>query len=376
MVNRNSKGYPETISQAARPFRAKLESILERNRANVMDVINRVETEIPTDQIIKSSALEFKPSSVSGVALTTPDASLTIHPHALQQVIGRANINMGIDYARALTEAGEWGKELLAESLNRVYHHSNGKRNLVRSVSEEVRGFLGGNFRRLDAAPLAIAFCESVQSLGAVIADGVSLDTKVRLRAYLPYIFEPVPNEFMLIGLQWNNSDYGDGPHGASLFALRMACTNLAIGEVVLRQIHIGKRLDDNITYSQATYEADTKANVLALHDTVRYALGPAQVESYLGTIKDAYESPVAGDPVEVLKKKLNKTEAATVAAYYNSPDVENLPPGKTVARLANAITWFAQSDGVSAGRALELQEVAGAMIPKAGLKPVEVKYE
>ncbi len=57
----------------------------------------------------------------------------------------------------------------------------------------------------------------------------------------------------------------------------------------------------------------------------------------------------------------------------FDGPDVVNLPPGNTKYRLSNAISWFSQTKDVSVDKKLDLQRLAGELLPKAKLKAREV---
>jgi hypothetical protein len=50
---------------------------------------------------------------------------------------------------------------------------------------------------------------------------------------------------------------------------LRIWCSNLAITQEEMRQVHLGKRLDDSVHYSQRTYELDAETTVSALRDVI-----------------------------------------------------------------------------------------------------------
>ena len=134
----------------------------------------------------------------------------------------------------------------------------------------------------------------------------------------------------------------------------------------VLRQVHLGGRLSDSIEYSQNTYELDTAANVSALRDVVRGSLNPSRVKGYLTAIQTAAATEISPkEAASILKKNLNKTELDACIGAYNSPDVVNLPPGNSVYRLSNAISWIAQAAEVAPERVLELNRIAGNLIPR-----------
>jgi hypothetical protein len=66
-----------------------------------------------------------------------------------------------------------------------------------------------------------------------------------------------------------------------------------------------------------------------------------------------------------MLRKSLTKGEVEQVTTAFNSPDVENLPPGNTDWRLSNALSWVA-GQTQDAERKLDFMKLAGAVIKAA----------
>lgn len=359
LFHHDSRDYNEAASEAATRAREKLERTIEEGRARAAEVLEQVQNQIPEDKIIDGKILQFVPvASGVEVSVALRDENQAIHDHAMQQIAERAN--MPIRYVRHL-QGQEWGPELLAHNLNQLYRHSD-KRYLARTVTngkKEIRGFLSDSYRRLDSRPILDAFCQAAQQLGAVPVTGYALDTKVALKALLPMVFEPVPNEIVAFGLAWENSDFGNGALSLRGFMMRLWCTNFAIAETSMRQVHIGKRIDADFTFSQKTYELDTQAAASATQDLVAGYLTPAKIEEQCALIKRAHEENV--EPTQVakfLKKHLNKGEIQSVTESFNSADVVNLPAGNTKWRLSNAISWVA-GNMKNRERGLDLMKVA-----------------
>lgn len=159
-----------------------------------------------------------------------------------------------------------------------------------------------------------------------------------------------------------------------NLWMMRVWCTNLALGESFLRQVHLGKRLADDISYSEQTYRLDTRATAAALKDTVRHAIGPAVVNGIVANIAGMGAAELKDrQGVEKKLATLTKSDREKVLAAYDSPDVQNLPPGNTLWRLSNAVSWIAQHKDNSPDHRIELEAAAGAMAPGAKVKAREV---
>lgn len=347
----------------------KLQALVLRGRQGAQTVIEHVMANQPTDRIIKGGAITFtpdEPAKTVRVNVLDQNISETIHRNALNQMAQQ--VDMPMKFLDSLEdERNPWGRELLAHNLQTIYQQRYAKkRYLSRSLKQEVRGWLSDQYRRLDSRPIVEAFASAVNEKGAMPYAGVVTDTKIAIQAIMPEVYEPIPGELVAYGLSLENSDFGNGALSLRAYLLRIWCTNLAITEETMRQIHLGKRLDDNMTYSQRTYELDSKTTVSALKDVVRLQLNADSLHNRMAAVRAANEKEVS--PVnarEQLKKVLNKGEAEAAINAFNSPDVYNLPAGNTTWRLSNAISWIA-GQTEDAERKLELMRVAGEVLPKA----------
>lgn len=381
MYHHDARDYKEAASAAAKQGREKMEQIIAKGRDNALAVMEQVQAQVPIDRIATAKALAIVPNNdlTFGMKIQGGE-SFRLHENAMTQVAEKTGLykkfmdDLRDRNGKEQAEKGEnnhWALELISHNINTLLKHSD-DRHLIRAVEEkgetEIRGFLSDRFRRLDSRPLLDAFMGACKTLGMVPIDGYALDTRVRMRAVLPFVFEPVKNEVMLFGMQWGNSDFGNGGHTLGLFNTRVWCTNTAITDEVLRQVHLGKRLDDNILYSRKTYELDTKTNASAIADIVHNTMNPQAIENYLHHIKIAAEDTIGEkDVTRLLKQKLTKGDAEKVEELYLSPDVVNLPPGKTTYRLSNAVSFFAQNEKLTRNRRLDLESLAGELLGTLG---------
>lgn len=374
LYHHDNRDYKVAASQAATQARDRLQDEIDKGRSTAADVIARLDAEVPNDRIFSARGMKFRP----GYEVNSPQpvvldlhkpsedlpAPLGIHRHALTQVGQRAGVPKR--FIDSLSDSRQhWAQDLLAHNFNEIYSHQDaGKRFLVRSVDEEARGFLSDSFRRLDSRPIVQRFAETAhQGFGAVPVRGHYMATRVAIKMLLPMVFEPVENEVMAYGVQISNSDYGDGALTIKAFMLRLWCTNYAITEDALRQVHLGKRLGQSIQFSKETYALDTAATVSAVADITRTLLEPPAVDKLMAGIKQAHEENIS--PLQVkafLKANLTNGEAQEVTDKFSSADVELLPPGQTKWRLSNALSWFAGEQDTEADR-LRMQELAGKLV-------------
>lgn len=375
--------YNFSTSQVAASARVKLEEVINNRIASAQNVLSTIQNQIIEDAVVKGRMLNFEAAvqvsddelESAKVIMRLPNGKTKdLHKNAVAQIAEKTGVPK--KFGDTLTGAGLWGANLLAHNFNEIMSHGNGTKYLVRSVGNETRGFLSDRYRRIDSRPLVDAFAGKAQEFGLQPIEGYALDTTVRIRGILPFIFEPFPGEAIAFGGQWKNSDFGVGGNEFNLFSLRLACLNGMTSESLLRQVHLGAKLSEDFVFSDETYRLDTLTNVSKLKDVMTYALNPATIDLQIQSIREAHEQKF--EPVEakkLLKTKLSKKDAETVSEAYNSPDIEMMPSGNTVYRMANALSWVAnlrQADGDSES-ALSLQAFAGELMPKVDYKTVEI---
>jgi hypothetical protein len=312
----------------------------------------------PQDYIVKADALQFSGDGNLRVALNNSEFS--VHRFALGQIAEIASVPTKFVDSLAGTD---WGRALMAHNLNEIFRHRDAKRHLVRTVNGEVRGFLSDQYRRLDSRPLIEAFVAGVQKLGALPYKGYVSDTRICIQAILPDVFDAIPGEVIAFVLSLENSDFGNGALSLRVGALRIWCDNLAVFEENMRQIHLGRRLDENIMFSQRTYELDTKTTVSALSDIVGVQLNREGIQKRMELL--AANAGKSVDPqaaMKMLKDALGVGEAQKVIDAYRSADIEMLPQGNNAWRLSNAISWVSNQE-TDAEKKLELMKLAGRVL-------------
>ena len=421
LIHHGAQDYNEAASEAAVEARKRMEAIIENGRQSALAVHDRVNNHVPVDRIAKGKALRFgyaaqvafKPAVLEAKALGDPalsglvndegiplqvaallddapqaqpeqdvgpsrlvleiaDATKeAIHSHALAQIAGKAGIPS--KYLRELAESESPILQSLALEILEAHYRGtdlDANRFLLRSVDGELRGFLSDRYRRLDNRPLLDAFIEGCREAGAVPVDGVVSDTRVQMKAYLPIVFEPVPNEVMLVGVAWGNSDFGAAAHTLNLTVLRLACTNKAVMENSLRNVHLGARLDDSINYSEKTYRLDTETNVSALRDTVRELLSPQRVNAIQSVIKGAAEKKVEWNKLspKIIAAMTKSEQELAHEMFDGSDDIVMLPPQRTIWRASNVLSWIAGRTD-DADHRLDLERAAGELLDKQARK-------
>ena len=351
----------EEIMRAATTAEGKLQRLVEYGKVRAIETLQNLQNNLPQDYLPRPREINFEPIFDSGVVKFQMKGKepMGIHTHALHQVADKAGIPW--TYMQTLREDKQ--ADLLATNLNMRMHGSEADKYLVRVVNQEMRGFLSDKYRRMDSSPIVESYLRKATEFGAVPLECQCLDTKVYIKMALPHVYKPYEGEPVLVGMCFQNSDFGDGAISLKAWIMRLVCINGMLGEDGFRKVHLGARLDD-ISFSQKTYELDTQTMASAVTDVVQHVMNPEAITRRLELIKAAHEKKVDADKaIDDLQKgsKITKGEAKDIKEIFGSAEVEMLPPGNSAWRLSNAIALFAQKN--EDGRALELEALAGQVV-------------
>lgn len=381
MIHHDSRDYDVAVGETAKRFQAKLEDAIHKSQGSALSVIEKVQRETPNDRVAHSQSLRFAVQEDKGkqrILMTLANRKAKgyfqepLHKHALEQIADKAGVP--VLYLNRLLER-PYGAELIVENLSRIFQEEADKRYLVRSVNDEVRGVLSDSYRRMDSSPIIESFAKAAEAIGAVPIEGTGGDLRWAIKAIIPKVFQPASKtgneELIAFGVQLSNSDFGKGKLSLRAFTTRVICTNHATLDEVLKEVHLGKRLSEDLEYSKETYAADTKTQVLAVRDMVKAVLAPEKVNALVGKIGEALDARI--DPkqawAELSTLGLLKGEVDKVKELFNDAGVEQLPPGTSPARLSGALSWFAKS-AATPERKLELEQLAGQLL----IKPIALK--
>jgi len=352
--------FQPTSNEAAR-YQAILQKRIDDGARRAAAVMQEIHTSQPKDQIASTRAVGFAPAA-GGLRVDVGSDAYVPSDYAVGQLATRAGVPTA--YLRELSAADPkgamWRNELAAEILTKSYRNVASERVLVRSVKGQLRGWLSDRFRRLDSRPLTEALASEAQAVGAVPVDGTATETRVALKVLLPEILS-VGGDFMVRGLEWSNSDFGNGTHSVRAFNLRVVCLNGMTRENLLREIHLGGRLHDSIEFSDRTYRLDTQASVSALRDVVRGLLGPAGIQSFRVQIEASQNKAATAASLTAATKGVGKETQKAIVDAFKSEDVINLPAGQTAWRASNAISWVARHTE-DAEKRLDLERLAGTV--------------
>ena len=306
-------------------------------------------------------------SANGSLRMDMPDGQFTLHDNAIGQLADRMGIPQR--YLRGLASGDPWAKQLAATLLNEHSGWTQRSRVLVRTVGKQVRGVLSDSYRRLNSVEILTAFVQEAADQGAVISDAYMNDTKIWAETILPTpLTVPTANNgdvVIFAGARFSTSDYGDGAVDMRAFLLNGACLNGMVRESVMKQVHLGSKLPDNLQLSQQTYELDTKTTVSAVRDLTKGLFSKDNLMKKAIEIQGASEMEV--DFEHELKRLtrdggLLKQEGKEVEKILMRNDPEDgVQGGATLWKLTQAITAHARE--LSPERSRELHELSGQLL-------------
>ena len=306
-------------------------------------------------------------SANGSLRMDMPDGQFTLHDNAIGQLADRMGIPQR--YLRGLASGEPWAKQLAATLLNEHSGWTQRSRVLVRTVGKQVRGVLSDSYRRLNSVEILTAFVQEAADQGAVISDAYMNDTKIWAETILPtpLTVPTAKNGDVVIfaGARFSTSDYGDGAVDMRAFLLNGACLNGMVRESVMKQVHLGSKLPDNLQLSQKTYELDTKTTVSAVRDLTKGLFSKDNLMKKAIEIQGASEMEV--DFEHELKRLtrdggLLKQEGKEVEKILMRNDPEDgVQGGATLWKLTQAITAHARQ--LSPERSRELHELSGQLL-------------
>jgi hypothetical protein len=358
-------------------IRSKVAAIMEKGKANVANGIREIQAEFMgrEDLVVRPKALEFDvdEKGIFPVVLAAEDRirrqndlRLNLTGYAQDQLLERARIPK-IFYDR-LQDLGEHG--LMRHNLMELLPKTSPEGILIRHINGTAKGVLSTAYRRVDASPVIEAFFTATIGAGYVPYRANNTATRYAVTLARPVIYTPMINpdgkpEVILMGLQVTTSDYGKGALNLNLVILRIWCANLAYGNNVLRQIHLGRRIEgegDVIELSRRTIELDTRATASAIRDVVKGA--DKQFDALAVRIQGAAEKEVDINKAiaDLRKKGMGKETTDKVKILFETEQpVETLPAGGSAWRLSNVLSLLANT--ATGDEQLDLQEAAFAAI-------------
>lgn len=321
-------------------------------------ILEKVERE-KRDYLVPSPKMEMvggRDLEINGVGM------FNVNPLAHEQIGSKLGIPRDY-YKRMQSEA----PDLLDANVNRWLRSSDDTR-FVRTQANNVRAILSDKYKPRENYGLASTIIPIFLKAGdiQVVSSNVT-DQNMYIKVISHELQGEVKvGQIVKGGVLVRNSEVGCGAFELSMFVLTLACMNGMIRENSMREVHVGKRLkngdENNMIYSQATIEADNKAFLMMVEDTMKYAFNRQKFDEELVKYRRAAENPLntrqITETIEDVTKRysLTQTEGKDV--------LSRLLQGGDMSQwgLAGAVTNLA-ADVSDYERSTELERIGGKII-------------
>ncbi len=340
---------------------AMLERRLPAGEKQAAALIDHVSSMVIIDKLVPPRAASFFITKDDGIRLRYPDRivtepdgtstkvvdTVTIHRHALNQLC--AKVHLPMTYVNHLNKyeaqlniesktTDDWKRQLLCYNLNELFHEPDWMdrggtptKFLHRVVNGELRGFLSRRYNRhLASAPLLRAFVDACDAHGAKPIESLASPVRVSLKCLMPKVFEVFKGEYVCLGSEWGNSDFGSGKTSVSQTVWRVATNTSSTLDETFGRVHLGSIIEDSdIEMSDETAKKEVAALQGAIRDTVKAHFETASVQRLLEALRAAHDEQV---PWSRLKGQLSRFLAKgdiewLQAALDTGESIIDLPP-------------------------------------------------
>lgn len=264
--------------------------------------------------------------------------------------------------ARYYSKMREEQPQLLAQNVNTWFHNKPQER-MVRTMDGTARAFLSNRYRRLDNYAIASAALPVMSEMPEAKIESMEItDTRMYIKIVNPRLqMEVVPGDIVQAGMIITNSEVGLGAVKVEPLVYRLVCTNgMIVNDAATRKYHIGRvnSAEENAElFSDATLQADDRAFMMKVQDTVRAAVDEAKFSTVVKMMRDAKDAKITTNDIprmiELASKPFNlsKEEGGGI--------LDHLVRGMdfSLYGFANAVTRHSQ-DVKSYDRATELESI------------------
>jgi len=352
-------------------------SILEKKISDYIDIgtnqamrdINSIRNDynILQDHIATCDNLSFTSNGKVTMAIGEM-SNFTIHENAVRQSAERMGIPTKYMKDLIISE-DQWKRDLASETLNKHFENTIRQRMLVRSVGTQVRGILSDKYKRFNSLDIYTAFLNEARVMNARVARSYKSDTRSYLEIIRPEIITiDTPHNGtinLVIGARLRNSDFGDGALDISVFHINVVCMNGMTTKNVIRNIHLGSKIPDNIHMSDETYQKDTELRIAITKDSIRHVFSEECIQKEIYAIQKAANKEI--DIKSELKKlpqmDFRKSEIADLEILLLNNRVEDGLEGKpTQWKLLQAMAAIAR-DHQDEQRKRDIEEIVGSKL-------------
>lgn len=266
-----------------------------------------------------------------------------------------------------MTVCGRNAPTCLAYNANTWFKQENSQR-MLRTLDGSARAYLSNRYRRIDNIDIAGVTLPILGGLPDIRFESCQItESRMYIKAVNPRLQAEVsPGDIVQAGVIISNSEVGLGSVSIQPLIYRLVCSNgMVVNEAAARRNHVGRVTDseENFSvYSQATLDAEDKAFVMKIQDTVRAAVEEARFAQVVGKMQEAKAARMDTRDVPAVVKLASKefhiTDSESTGVLQRLIESNDL----TLYGLSNAVTRHSQ-DVESYDRASELESIGYSIL-------------
>lgn len=261
--------------------------------------------------------------------------------------------------------------QLLTLNANGWFAKMPQSKRMLRTLDGMARALLSDRYRRIDNFEVASAVLPIISRMeGAGVESCELTDSRMYLKVVNPRVTAEIKKgDIVQAGVLISNSEVGMGSVTVSPLIYRLVCSNGMIAEDgKLRKYHVGRAnesREDFSIYRNETIEADDKAFLMKLEDSVKAAVDQARFAAIVDKLRESTEATFQPQQVQQVVELASKEYGFTDSE--SSGILGHLAAGGDLSLygLANAVTRQAQ-DVASYDRSTELEATGYRIITMA----------
>jgi hypothetical protein len=180
-------------------------------------------------------------------------------------------------------------------------------RHTIRTLDGKARAFLSARYRRIDNDEIAEAVLPAILEMpDAKIESCEVTDDKMYIKVVNPRLeAEVFPGDNVQAGIVISNSEVGLGAVSVMPLIFRLVCSNgMIVNALGQRKYHVGRKNDEENweIYSDETKQADDRALLLKVADTVRSAIDEVKFARIVDKYREAADAKITARPPELVE--------------------------------------------------------------------------
>lgn len=320
------------------------------------------QSKLKEDYLVDTRNLSLEPCGSEVYLHMQDNNAASLEPLQINQIAHRqigAHFKIPSDYYDRMLESHP---ELLAINVNSWLRREPSMR-MVRTLGGTARAFLSNRYRRIDNLDIAKVVLPILGKIEDARFESCQItDRRMYLKVVNPRLTAEVsPGDIVQGGVIISNSEVGHGSVSIQPLVYRLVCSNgMIVNDAQARKTHLGRvnTADEGfLLYSEKTLEAEDKAFILKIRDTVDAAVKETRFSKVVNMMRSAKTAVMnTKDIPEIVRLtsrdfRITESEEAGV--------LQHLIEGKELSLygLSNAVTRYSQ-DVESYDRATELESI------------------